>query len=143
MAKKNAKTLISQNKNPLNERSMVWVASNSEPKSKAQKDFLSALKKHQDLIKKAQQVDELIAEASKIYSEEVIPEYEKQEEIEKEKFEVMFDIYINDVLNLKGKIKEDFRNMLLDTCHENSENHKYTQFYYKASLQLETLAEKK
>lgn len=143
MAKKTAKTLFSSEENSTQDSSMVWVASNGEPKTKAQKDFLSALKKHQDIIKKAQQVDELIIEASKIYSEEIIPEHEKQDELEKEKFEVMFDIYINDVLNLKGKIKKDFRNMLLDTCHENSENPKYTKFYYKASLQLETLAEKK
>ena len=143
MVKNTIKKVISENEKPLTDSSMVWVASNGEPKTKAQKDFLSALKKHQDIIKKAQQIDELIIEASKIYSEEIIPEHEKQEEIEKEKFEVMFDIYINEVLNLKGKIKEDFRNMLLDICHENSENPKYTQFYYKASLQLETLAEKK
>lgn len=138
-----AKRLFTETEITSTETTMVWVSSSSSVQSKTQKDFLTTLRKHQELIKKTQQVDGLLAEATKIYTEEITPEHDKQDELDKEKFEVMFDIYINDVLNLKEKIKEDFRSMLLHICHENSKDPKYTHFYYQASLKLETLAEKK
>lgn len=124
------------------EGSLVWLSKGGKAQSKTQKDFLSTLKKHQNTIEKSKHIDELLAEASKIYSEEITPEYKKQDALEKEKFDVMYDIYITDKLNLKGRIKESFREMLLSICDENMQDLEYSSFYYNVMLKLETPNEK-
>ena len=126
-----------------NDKSLVWKSSGSNPQSKIQKDFMATLRKHQLLMDNMSKIDELLQEATIIHLNEIVPEHLKQDELELQQFVFMLEIYLSDKLNLKGKIKDLYRMMLLDICDENSEDLVNAQIYRNAIYKLETPAEKK
>jgi hypothetical protein len=125
-----------------NDNSLVWKSSSSNTQSKIHKDFTAILRKHQLLIDHVKKIDDLLIEATKIHTNEIAPEHKKQDELELEKFVFMLEIYISDKLNLKGRIKETYRIMLLDICHENYQDFMNGQIYRDAIYKLETTSEK-
>ncbi len=118
---------------------LIWKSSASN-NTKAQKDFNTALKKHQEAMARVKEVETYIALADKAYMEEILPQLQKQKEFEKKQVEMMCDIYLNEVIKLGKNQKEHLRMMLLEKCAEGMHNDR--DFYFGIFLKLETTAER-
>ncbi len=122
---------------------LVWKSPGKTDQSKIQKDFISTLQKHQSILENAKNIEELLHEASHIFTNEIVPEYNKQGELEREKFIYMLNIYLSDKLNLKGRINESYRLMLLDICDKNLDDFENVKLYRDAIMKLENTSEKR
>ena len=118
---------------------LIWQSTTSNF-TKAQKDFNDALDKHKIAIQRVQEIETYLALADEAYYKEIIPELNKQRDLEKKRLEMMCDIYLNDVIKLGKNQKEDLRQLILEECVENLSDN--PTFYLNLIKKIETTAER-
>jgi hypothetical protein len=118
---------------------LIWQNTTSNF-TKAQKDFNDALNSHKIATQRVQEIETYLALADEAYYKEIIPELNKQRDLEKQRLEMMCDIYLNDVIKLGKNQKENLRQLILEECYEKlDDNH---TFYFSLIKKLETTAER-
>lgn len=123
------------------QQSLVWQGSVSNY-SKVQKDFNDALNKHREASARIKEIDCFLDLANDAYMTEIIPEIEKQKELEKQQTEMMSEIYLEDLVKLSKYEKNNFRTLLLEKCAEGMEKNEDRAFYFAIFLKLETTSER-
>jgi hypothetical protein len=93
-----------------NQDKLIWQSSASGF-TKAQKDFNDALNKHKQAIQRVQEIEAYIEIANEAYYQQIIPELQKQKELEKKRLEMMSVIFLEDLVKRKFT-SFDFRNKL-------------------------------
>jgi hypothetical protein len=94
-----------------NQTSLVWQSSASGF-TKAQKDFNDALNKHKMAIQRVQEIEAYIDIANEAYYQQIIPELQKQKELEKKRLEMMSVIFLEDLVKLSKQQKENLRQLI-------------------------------
>jgi hypothetical protein len=84
---------------------LVWKGTSTNY-TKAQKDFNAALLKHQEASNKVKEIESYLTIASVAYTNEVIPEINKQQKFEKSRLEVLLKIYTKAKVKLGSNQKE-------------------------------------
>jgi hypothetical protein len=118
---------------------LVWKGTSTNY-TKAQKDFNAALLKHQEASNKVKEIESYLTIASVAYTNEVIPEINKQQKFEKSRLEVLLKIYTKAKVKLGSNQKELLRNLILDECNDRMSSDR--NFYFSIVKQLETTEEK-
>jgi hypothetical protein len=122
-----------------NQTSLVWQSSASGF-TKAQKDFNDALNKHKMAIQRVQEIEAYIDIANEAYYQQIIPELQKQKELEKKRLEMMSVIFLEDLVKLSKQQKENLRQLILETSFEKLNEDR--NFYFELIKKLETTAER-
>jgi hypothetical protein len=117
---------------------LIWQSSASGF-TKAQKDFNDALNKHKQAIQRVQEIEAYIEIANEAYYQQIIPELQKQKELEKKRLEMMSVIFLEDLVKLSKQQKENLRQLILETSFELKEDR---DFYFDLIKKLETTAER-
>jgi hypothetical protein len=129
--------------NPINEEEsqdkLIWQSSASGF-TKAQKDFNDALNKHKQAIQRVQEIEVYIEIANEAYYQQIIPELQKQKELEKKRLEMMSVIFLEDLVKLSRQQKENLRQLILETSFEKLKEDR--DFYFDLIKKLETTAER-
>lgn len=118
---------------------LVWQNTTSNY-TKAQKDFNDALNSHKIATQRVQEIETYLTLADEAYYKEIIPELNKRRDLEKQRLEMMCDIYLNDVIKLGKNQKENLRELILEECYENLDDNR--TFYFSLIKKLETTAER-
>lgn len=130
-------------RNPINEEEsqdkLIWQSSASGF-TKAQKDFNDALNKHKQAIQRVQEIEAYIEIANEAYYQQIIPELQKQKELEKKRLEMMSVIFLEDLVKLSRQQKENLRQLILETSFEKLKEDR--DFYFDLIKKLETTAER-
>ncbi len=108
--------------------------------TKAQKDFNDALNKHREANNRVKEVESYLDIANKAYINEVVPELNKQKQLEKNKLEVLLKIYLKGKVKLGSNQKELLRTLILDESSNFLQSDR--DFAYSIFLQIETPEEK-
>ena len=122
-----------------NQKKLIWQSSASGF-TKAQKDFNDALNKHKQAIKRVQEIEAYIEIANEAYYQQIIPELQKQKELEKKRLEMMSVIFLEDLVKLSKQQKENLRQLILETSFEKLKEDR--DFYFDLIKKLETTAER-
>ena len=122
-----------------NQNKLIWQSSASGF-TKAQKDFNDALNKHKQAIQRVQEIEAYIEIANEAYYQQIIPELQKQKELEKKRLEMMSVIFLGDLVKLSKQQKENLRQLILETSFENLKEDR--DFYFDLIKKLETTAER-
>ena len=122
-----------------NQDKLIWQSSASGF-TKAQKDFNDALNKHKQAIQRVQEIESYIEIANEAYYQQIIPELQKQKELEKKRLEMMSVIFLEDLVKLSKQQKEQLRQLILETSFEKLKEDR--EFYFDLIKQLETTAER-
>lgn len=122
-----------------NQNKLIWQSSASGF-TKAQKDFNDALNKHKQAIKRVQEIEAYIEIANEAYYQQIIPELQKQKELEKKRLEMMSVIFLEDLVKLSKQQKENLRQLILETSFEKLKEDR--DFYFDLIKKLETTAER-
>lgn len=122
-----------------NQNKLIWQSSASGF-TKAQKDFNDALNKHKQAIQRVQEIEAYIEIANEAYYQQIIPELQKQKELEKKRLEMMSVIFLEDLVKLSKQQKENLRQLILETSFENLKEDR--DFYFDLIKKLETTAER-
>jgi hypothetical protein len=122
-----------------NQDKLVWLSSASGF-TKAQKDFNDALNKHKQAIQRVQEIEAYIEIANEAYYQQIIPELQKQKELEKKRLEMMSVIFLEDLVKLSKQQKENLRQLILETSFEKLNEDR--NFYFDLIKKLETTAER-
>lgn len=129
--------------NPINKEEnqdkLIWQSSASGF-TKAQKDFNDALNKHKQAIQRVQEIEAYIEIANEAYYQQIIPELQKQKELEKKRLEMMSVIFLEDLVKLSKQQKENLRQLILETSFEKLKEDR--DFYFDLIKKLETTAER-
>ncbi|TGK83013.1 hypothetical protein EHQ24_06785 [Leptospira noumeaensis] len=121
------------------EETLIWTGSSSN-QTKAQKEFNDALRKHKEILEHSKEIEPLFQMVNETYLKEVLPEIEKQKNLEKKRFEIMCEILLEEKLSF-GKMQREFlRRYLLDICTDSILE--APNFYGKYRDQLETKFER-
>ncbi|XDD48404.1 hypothetical protein AB3N60_18880 [Leptospira sp. WS39.C2] len=121
------------------EDTLVWTGETSN-QTKAQKEFNDALRKHKETLERSKEIEPLFQLVNETYLKVVLPELEKQKQLERERFELMCSILLEEKLSF-GKMQREFlRRYLLEFCNDNLADN--TEFYSGYRDQLETKFEK-
>ncbi|MGV3666854.1 MAG: hypothetical protein ACO1NV_12015 [Leptospira bouyouniensis] len=121
------------------EEEMVWSGESSS-QTKAQKEFNDALRKHKETLDRSKEIEPLFQLVNETYLSVVLPELNKQKQLERERFELMCSILLEEKLSF-GKMQREFlRRYLLDICNDNLTED--PEFYNPFRDQLETKFEK-
>ncbi|WP_244935812.1 hypothetical protein [Leptospira bouyouniensis] len=121
------------------EEEMVWSGESSN-QTKAQKEFNDALRKHKETLDRSKEIEPLFQLVNETYLSVVLPELNKQKQLERERFELMCSILLEEKLSF-GKMQREFlRRYLLDICNDNLTED--PEFYNPFRDQLETKFEK-
>lgn len=121
------------------EEEMVWSGESSN-QTKAQKEFNDALRKHKETLDRSKAIEPLFQLVNETYLSVVLPELNKQKQLERERFELMCSILLEEKLSF-GKMQREFlRRYLLDICNDNLTED--PEFYNPFRDQLETKFEK-
>lgn len=123
----------------LNQDKLIWQSSASGF-TKAQKDFNDALNKHKQAIQRVQEIETYIEMANAAYYQQIIPELQKQKELEKKRLEMMSVIFLEDLVKLGKQQKENLRQLILETSFEKLNEDR--DFYFDLIKKLETTAER-
>lgn len=122
-----------------NQNKLIWQSSASGF-TKAQKDFNDALNKHKQAIQRVQEIEAYIEIANEAYYQQIIPELQKQKELEKKRLEMMSVIFLEDLVKLSKQQKENLRQLILETSFEKLKEDR--DFYFDLIKKLETTAER-
>ena len=122
-----------------NQDKLIWQSSASGF-TKAQKDFNDALNKHKQAIQRVQEIETYIEMANEAYYQQIIPELQKQKELEKKRLEMMSVIFLEDLVKLGKQQKENLRQLILETSFEKLNEDR--DFYFDLIKKLETTAER-
>jgi hypothetical protein len=122
-----------------NQDKLIWQSSASGF-TKAQKDFNDALNKHKQAIQRVQEIEAYIEIANEAYYQQIIPELQKQKELEKKRLEMMSVIFLEDLVKLSKQQKENLRQLILETSFEKLKEDR--DFYFDLIKKLETTAER-
>ncbi len=122
-----------------NQDKLIWQSSASGF-TKAQKDFNDALNKHKQAIQRVQEIEAYIEIANEAYYQQIIPELQKQKELEKKRLEMMSVIFLEDLVKLSKQQKENLRQLILETSFEKLKDDR--DFYFDLIKKLETTAER-
>ena len=122
-----------------NQDKLIWQSSASGF-TKAQKDFNDALNKHKQAIQRVQEIETYIEMANAAYYQQIIPELQKQKELEKKRLEMMSVIFLEDLVKLGKQQKENLRQLILETSFEKLNEDR--DFYFDLIKKLETTAER-
>ena len=122
-----------------NQNKLIWQSS-ACGFTKAQKDFNDALNKHKQAIKRVQEIEAYIEIANEAYYQQIIPELQKQKELEKKRLEMMSVIFLEDLVKLSKQQKENLRQLILETSFEKLKEDR--DFYFDLIKKLETTAER-
>ena len=122
-----------------NQNKLIWQSSASGF-TKAQKDFNDALNKHKQAIQRVQEIEAYIEIANEAYYQQIIPELQKQKELEKKRLEMMSVIFLEDLVKLSKQQKENLRQLILETSFEKLQEDR--DFYFDLIKKLETTAER-
>lgn len=121
------------------EEELVWSGESSN-QTKAQKEFNDALRKHKETLDRSKEIEPLFQLVNETYLNVVLPELNKQKQLERERFELMCSILLEEKLSF-GKMQREFlRRYLLDICNDNLTED--PEFYNPFRDQLETKFEK-
>lgn len=121
------------------EEELVWSGESSN-QTKAQKEFNDALRKHKETLDRSKEIEPLFQLLNETYLNVVLPELNKQKQLERERFELMCSILLEEKLSF-GKMQREFlRRYLLDICNDNLTED--PEFYNPFRDQLETKFEK-
>lgn len=118
---------------------LMWLGKLSNF-TQAQKDFNEALGKHKDAIARVKEIEGYLEIANQAYYHEIIPEQNKQRDLEKQRVEMMSVIYLDEVVKLGKQQKEVLRQLILDECFKYLDNDR--TFYFEIIKQIETTAER-
>lgn len=123
----------------MNEETLIWSGESSN-QTKAQKEFNDALRKHKETIERTKEIEPLFQLVNDTYLNVVLPELNKQKQLERERFELMCSILLEEKLSF-GKMQREFlRRYLLDMCNDALAED--SEFYTPFRDQLETKFEK-
>lgn len=123
----------------MNEETLIWSGESSN-QTKAQKEFNDALRKHKETIERTKEIEPLFQLVNDTYLNVVLPELNKQKQLERERFELMCSILLEEKLSF-GKMQREFlRRYLLDMCNDALAED--SEFYSPFRDQLETKFEK-
>ncbi|TGM32097.1 hypothetical protein [Leptospira biflexa] len=123
----------------MNEETLIWSGESSN-QTKAQKEFNDALRKHKETIERTKEIEPLFQLVNDTYLNVVLPELNKQKQLERERFELMCSILLEEKLSF-GKMQREFlRRYLLDMCNDALAED--SEFYIPFRDQLETKFEK-
>ena len=122
-----------------NQNKLIWQSSASGF-TKAQKDFNDALNKHKQAIQRVQEIEAYIEIANEAYYQQIIPELQKQKELEKKRLEMMSVIFLEDLVKLSKQQKENLRQLILEASFEKLKEDR--DFYFDLIKKLETTAER-
>jgi hypothetical protein len=122
-----------------NQNKLIWQSSASGF-TKAQKDFNDALNKHKQAILRVQEIEVYLEIANEAYYQQIIPELQKQKELEKKRLEMMSVIFLEDLVKLGKHQKENLRQLILETSYEKLKEDR--DFYFELIKKLETTAER-
>ncbi|TGM77674.1 hypothetical protein EHR01_08700 [Leptospira mtsangambouensis] len=121
------------------EETLIWTGSSSN-QTKAQKEFNDALKKHKETLERSKEIEPLFQLVNETYLKDVLPQLEKQKKLEKERFDLMCAILLEERLSF-GKMQREFlRRYLLDICNDSMMED--SSFYGNYRDQLETKFER-
>lgn len=121
------------------EETLIWTGSSSN-QTKAQKEFNDALKKHKETLERTKEIEPLFQLVNETYLQDVLPQLEKQKKLEKERFDLMCAILLEEKLSF-GKMQREFlRRYLLDICNDSMMED--SSFYGNYRDQLETKFER-
>nr|WP_244245382.1 hypothetical protein [Leptospira kemamanensis] len=121
------------------EETLVWTGESSN-QTKAQKEFNDALRKHKETLERSREIEPLFQLVNETYLNVVLPELNKQKQLERERFELMCSILLEEKLSF-GKMQREFlRRYLLDMCNDSLAED--PEFYTPFRDQLETKFEK-
>ncbi|MDF3820358.1 hypothetical protein P3G55_10630 [Leptospira sp. 96542] len=118
---------------------LVWTGVTSE-QSKSQKEFNDILKKHKEAVSRAKELDSFFKITNSVYLSDVLPEIEKQKNLERKRFSVMCEILFEEKISFSKQQREALRNYLLEICYDHYlEDKKFYEFYLE---NLETKSER-